>query len=149
MSKMVTHHYTACGLPNIWIRCRRVTDDAGKKTFIIPNVKELHKTIAHAVVLKEGALTGAELRFLRSEMGLTADEFDGMICRSAATISRWENGKGVSDAVTEGFIRILAADKLKLDGIDPATISKNHKPEKSTPPVRIEAVSRGHYRLAA
>jgi len=48
--KMVDYHYTQSGLPNIWIRCRCVIDDAGQRTAIIPNVKGLHKAIACHVV---------------------------------------------------------------------------------------------------
>ena len=134
--KMVDYHYTQSGLPNIWIRCRCVIDDAGERTAIIPNVKGLHKAIAHEVVNSRGALTGREIKFLRSEMGLTPAEFGKLIHREASTVSRWEHGAATPDGALDTLIRMLATAKLKLDA-DPDEISRHCKKVARKPRIRI------------
>jgi len=134
--KMVDYHYTQSGLPNIWIRCRCVIDDAGERTAIIPNVKGLHKAIACEVVNSRGALTGREIKFLRSAMGLTPAEFGKLIHREESTVTRWERGSAAPDGAMDAFIRVLATLKLKLDA-DPDEISAQCKKVARKPRIRI------------
>ncbi len=150
MSGWVLHHYTACGLPNIWIQCRHVVDDAGNDTFIISNIKGLHKEIARTVVHSDGALTGAELKFLRSEMGMTPAELGELVHRRGATISRWEREESMIDSAVEAFIRILASTKLELNKVDPEEIIGKCTPtQKPKGRIKIEMQNSKRYRLAA
>lgn len=146
--KMIAHHYTECGLPNVWIRCRQVIDDAGQKVYIISRVGQLHKAIAHEVVNSRGALTGREIGFLRAEMGLTPAEFGRLVHRQASTVARWEHGGAAPDGAMDTLIRMLATAKLKLDA-DPDKISGHRKKVARKPRIRINVTSRGQYRLAA
>ncbi len=114
MSKIVKHHYTACGLPNVWIRCRRLIDDAGQEVFIIAQINRLHKCIAQEILMSKNSMTGAELKFLRSEMGMTPDEFGELVLRTGATISRWERKECAMDGAMEALVRMRASTKLGL-----------------------------------
>lgn len=134
--KMITHHYTECGLPNVWIRCRQVIDDAGQKVYIISRIGILHKAIAHEVVNSRGALTGREIKFLRSILGLTPAEFGKLIHRQPSTVSRWERGAAAPGSAVDFLIRLLAILKLKLDA-DPDEISARCKKVARKPRIRI------------
>lgn len=134
--KVITHHYTECGLPNVWIQCRQTIDDAGQKVYTISRIKQLHKAIAHEVVNSRGALTGREIKFLRSAMGLTPAEFGKLIHREESTVSRWEHGNAAPDSAVDAFIRVLATLELKLDA-DPREISAQCKKVARKPRIRI------------
>ncbi|MEQ9023004.1 MAG: transcriptional regulator, partial [Pseudomonadales bacterium] len=72
---MADYQYKACGLDNVLIRgFEPVIDDDGHKVFRVPNINLLHKAIAAAIVEQPVGMTGSELRFLRTEMGLTQSE---------------------------------------------------------------------------
>lgn len=149
----ITHHYTECGLPGIWIECARARDDAGEDTFIIPNIRGLHNFIARMVVLSARALSGAEIRFLRSEMGLDRDAFGGLVYRRGSTVAQWENGQSAPDAAIDVLIRIIATLNLKLNIDLEKSIGewKSAAGAKRTPAkkIRIQTTRRGEYRLAA
>jgi len=134
--KMITHHYTECGLPNVWIQCRQVIDDAGQKVYTISRVKQLHKAIACEVVNSRGALTGREIGFLRSEMGLTPAEFGKLVDREESTVSRWEHGAAAPDGAMDLLIRMLATVQLKLDA-DPCEVRARSKKAARKPTIRI------------
>ncbi|MDD9815726.1 MAG: transcriptional regulator [Gammaproteobacteria bacterium] len=149
--KIINHHYTECGLPNVWIKCRCVKDNAGKDTIIIPNIGLLHKAIARDIILSDGALSGAEIKFLRSMMGLTPAEFGKLIHREAATVSRWEHGGAAPDGAMDTLIRMLATAKLKLKA-DPAEISGKYAPaaaRKAAIRIKIKMTGHRQYQLAA
>ncbi len=148
--KIVKYRYTISGLPNVWILCRRVIDDEGKKTYIIPDVKGLHRQITHHVINSDGVLTGAEIRFLRMEMGMTQAEFGELVDRGRLTVAKWERGAVAPGLAMDMLIRMLASNKLKVDTIDPEKISGKHKiaatPKKA---IRIDRTKSENSRLAA
>ncbi|MGR3984913.1 MAG: transcriptional regulator, partial [Gammaproteobacteria bacterium] len=119
MSKrIVKHRYTECGLPDIWIKGFSVRDDAGEEVFVIPNIRLLHNLISHAVVMSDRSLSGPEIRFLRTEMGQTQDEFGRLVYREGATVARWEHGKIAPDGAIDALIRIIATINLGLPNVD-------------------------------
>ena len=66
-------------------------------------------------------MSGAELRFLRSEIGMTQVELANFLHKDKQTIGRWERAESEIDGTSETMIRKLAIEKLKLDikdGID-------------------------------
>lgn len=144
------YHYTECGLPDVWIEGLRVKDDAGEEVIMIPNIGSLHKLISTEVVTSRGTLTGPELRYLRTEMGLTQTQLGELVHRERLTVSRWERGESTLDGATEAYIRILASSKLGLDEIDPEEVSGWCKltPEVKKP-IHIDATDPENYRLVA
>ena len=144
------HCYTECGLPDVWVEGLRMEDNAGEEIIRIPNIGSLHKLISREVVTSKGTLTGSELRYLRTEMGLTQTELGELVHRERLTISRWENGENTLDGATEAYIRILASSKLGLDRIDPEKVSGWCKlTSKNKKPIKIDATDPDHYHLAA
>ena len=144
------YHYTECGLPNVWIEGCHVRDDAGEETIRIPNVRSLHRLISNGIVTSTGTLTGPELRYLRTEMGLTQTQLGELVHRERLTVSRWERGESTLDGATEAYIRILASHKLELDSCDPEIVSASCRlTVENKKPIHIDATDPDNYRLVA
>jgi Predicted transcriptional regulator len=147
------HHYTECGLSNVYIEGICVErDDEGDEIITIPAINELHRVIALGIVRHEKGMSGEELRFLRSEMGLTQAELATLLHRDRQSIGRWERGEIPIDGVSEALIRRLAIEKLALsvdDGID--ELSKRSVPTLEEQPIKIQKVHNDHqpYELLA
>ncbi len=144
--KTTPYHYTECGLPDVWIECLRTKDDAGEETIIIPNIKYLHKLIAHEIVMSDGALTGPEIKFLRTEMGMTQTQLGKLVHRERLTISRWERGEHRLDGAVDTLLRMLASNKLKLSRVAAEKLSDKYKSAAAPKsPVRIDATEIKNY----
>ena len=147
------YHYTECGLPNVWIQGVHLVDDHGEETIRIPNIYGLHTLIAQGIVGSEGSLTGPELRFLRTEMGMTQAQLGLLLHRERLTVSRWERGESAMDGSAEALIRIYATIKLGLDGIDDVKVEEISAKCVATPDprgqLRIDGSIPGSYRLVA
>lgn len=112
---MNPYHYTECGLDNIIIEADFITiDDSGEEIVTIPAIGQLHDTIAQGLIAQENALSGTEIRFLRTEMGMTQAELAQLLHRDTQTVGRWERGEVALDATQDIVIRQLAAQKLDL-----------------------------------
>lgn len=109
------YHYTECGLDNVYIEGIQVfQDDDGDDVVQIPFINALHNSIALGIISHEKSMSGNELRFLRTEMGLTQSELAVLIHVDRQTIGRWERGETVLDGSPETVIRQLAVEKLVL-----------------------------------
>lgn len=121
MSK-IDHHYTESGLQNVVISGILIeVDDDGDEIITIPFVNDLHQVIALGIVSHPKGMSGDELRFLRSEMGLTQAELSALVHRDRQSIGRWERGEIEIDSSAEALVRRMAIEKLKLPadlGID-------------------------------
>lgn len=113
MSK--AYRYTEAGLDNVFIEgVQFAMDDAGEQVICIPNANGLHRAIATAVVVREGGISGKELKFLRTEAGLTQAELAKIVHREPLAISRWERGERPIDSNAEALIRLFMVEKLEL-----------------------------------
>lgn len=103
--------YTDCGLDNVvLVGLRLLNDHAGEKTIKIPHANELHRLIAHLLAEKPNALAPKELRFLRTELGLTQSELARVVHKDHQTVGRWERGETPIDPAAETIIRMLVLD---------------------------------------
>lgn len=68
------YHYTESGLDTVWLR-HGVTwiESTHGQAYAIADLDGLHKALGRALVRKRGSLTGREVRFLRTEMGMDLD----------------------------------------------------------------------------
>lgn len=109
------HKYTECGLDNVVIKnMPMIVDDAGEEVYEIRNVVALHRLIATCIIRHPRGISPYELRFLRTEMGLTQAEMAEIVKKDHQTIGRWERGETPIDQNAEALIRLLAAEKLDL-----------------------------------
>ncbi|MCY4129126.1 MAG: helix-turn-helix domain-containing protein [Gammaproteobacteria bacterium] len=152
-SETNAYHYTECGLPNVWIQGAHAVDDAGEETIRIPNIRGLHRLIANAIVECDGRLTGAEMRFLRSEMGMTQTALARLVHRTRLTLSRWEREESAVDGAADALIRIFATYRLGLESVDENELEEISARCIAKPNAKsalwIDGSIPGSYRLAA
>ena len=148
---MQVYHYTECGLDNVFIEgLEAVNDHADEPTITIPAIGLLHKAIAEGIVNHPFKMTGKELRFLRTEMGLTQDGLARILKVTNITVSRWEREEtGIKDTA-EMLVRIMAVQELGLDN----TMNVNEVSEKVTSSpknidIRIDGRDPRNYQLLA
>ena len=113
---MDAYHYTECGLDNVMVYgMMPCTDDDGDEVITIANVGGLHRAIARAIVEHAAGISGKELRFLRTEMGMTQAELAKVVHHDAQSVARWEKSECPITPTAEALIRLLAIERLKLD----------------------------------
>jgi DNA-binding transcriptional regulator YiaG len=109
------YKYAECGLDNVIIKnMPSVMDDAGEEVYEIRNVVGLHKVIAACIVRHQHGISPKELRFLRTEMGMTQGELAEIVKKDHQTVGRWERGEKPIDQNAEAVIRLLAVERLEL-----------------------------------
>ena len=127
------YHYTECGLKNIWLDGVYLDEEGDP---VIPHLIQLHEEIAKGLALQKKRLSGSEIRFLRTHIGLSGTDFAKKIVKvSPETVSRWENDKQTMDASTELLLRMLVLKKISFSDYEFDDLA-DLKTEKST---RFEA----------
>ena len=149
--KTSSHHYTECGLQNVMIDgLTFLVDHDGDEIVTIEAVNELHKVIALGIVAHAHGMSGDELRFLRTEMGLTQAELGELVHHDKQSVGRWERGEFEIDGAAETIIRRLAIEMLGLDiEADTAELSRRSKPTAKPQPITIRSNDNGKYELLA
>ena len=109
------YRYTECGLDNVFVEGVTVKTDEEGDLYCFPNVNGLHKAIAYDIITHDSGISAKELRFLRTEMGMTQEEMADLLKVSRVTVSRWETGKEHIPPTAEFVMRVLAAEKLSID----------------------------------
>lgn len=113
---MATYRYTECGLDNVIIHgAELVIDDNGEEVVSIPNINGLHKAISESILMRQTSMSGKELRFIRTEMGLTQAELADIVHREPLSVSRWERGENPIDHNAQVLIRLIAMERLEID----------------------------------
>jgi len=113
---MQAYQYTECGLDNVFIEGLQVVlDDDGEEVYTIPRVADLHRAIAAGILRHKYGMSGDELRFLRTEMGMTQAELSKLVHVDKQTIGRWERGETEIGAAEEALIRRYAMEVLNID----------------------------------
>jgi transcriptional regulator with XRE-family HTH domain len=148
---MSTYHYTECGLDNVFIEGMEVLQDhAGEETLEIPAIGMLHSVIAESIVMLPSKMSGKELRFLRTEMGLTQEKLADVLKVTLLTISRWEREESPIKDTAEMLIRLMAVEHLKLGvSLDVDTVSAKVTRAARTYPIRIDGSDPTQYLLVA
>ncbi|HEX3885228.1 MAG TPA: helix-turn-helix domain-containing protein [Stellaceae bacterium] len=142
------YRYAECGLDNVIIQGMSVVvDDAGEEVYSIPNVIGLHRTIAACIVKHARGISPKELRFLRTEMGMTQAELAEIVKKDHQTVGRWERGETVLDQNAETVIRLLAAERLGMrDGESVADMAKRSVPSAQVQIIFIDGQDPTNYR---
>ena len=86
-------HYTDCGLDNIYLSNGFDVEQVDGEEFVtVHNLDGLHEAIGLHIVLEKKAPNGSEIRFLRTEMGLSQHELGAKLGVSDQSVARWEKG---------------------------------------------------------
>lgn len=118
------YHYTECGLDNVYLyNIPIINDIEGEEVVCIPKVNKLHKIIAEGIVYKKGLLDAKEIKFLRTQIGFTQEDFAKLLGKKGLSLGRWERGETKIDITTDILIRMIAIKYLDLKGIDIEALS--------------------------
>jgi len=151
MTRIIDYRYDECGLDNVILKdFRIVTDDAGEEVVMIPNINLLHRVLVRAVASKESGLQPKEIRFLRTELGLTQAGLAALVGRDAQTVGRWERGENPLDQTAEMVIRKHALEHADGDnGLTMEELSRLTVKSATQRPFMIDARDPSHYKIAA
>jgi len=91
------YFYEDCGLPSVVLFGLTVDhcQDCNNETVSIPGIPDLRRELARAVLLKPAALSGRELRFLRTVAGLSIVAFAEQLGVAIQTIQAWERSEAL------------------------------------------------------
>jgi putative zinc finger/helix-turn-helix YgiT family protein len=84
----------------------------GHEEIEIPAVTSLHELIAYVVIRKPALLNGAEIKFLRRRVALTAREFAAHLGITPVHLSRTENGARRPTKSLDLLIRLVTASLI-------------------------------------
>ena len=148
---MGSYQYTECGLDNVFIEGMAVVQDhAGEETLEIASIGLLHSVIAEGIVMLPSKMSGRELRFLRTEMGLTQEKLAGVLKVTLLTVSRWEREESPIKDTAEMLIRLMAVEHLELNvKLDVDSVSSKVTRAARTSPIRIDGSDPSQYQLMA
>lgn len=143
------YHYTECGLDNVVIEgVSFVKDQADDETIVIPAIGALHKVIAEGIVTQPSKMNGKELRFLRSEMGMTQEMLAELLKVTVLTIGRWERGESPIKDTAEMLVRLRAVEALKLGvKLSVDSVSKHVTLGAQKAEIRINHAGHSRYEL--
>lgn len=105
------YHYTECGLQNVWLVNGYVKHKTPYGNGVsIHDVDGLHKMIGlHLTQLPH--LTGAQLRFLRKQMGMSQNALASLLGTSEQNISLWER-RGRIPKSSDRLVRLLYREQV-------------------------------------
>jgi putative zinc finger/helix-turn-helix YgiT family protein len=120
------HHYTASGLPNVYLHGVETRSCAacGTCDVAIPGLLRLHRALALSFAKKRARLTGAEIRFLRKHLGWSGVDFARSFGVTAETVSRWENEKEQMGAAAERLLRVLSVREQPVESYPNAQLAE-------------------------
>jgi DNA-binding transcriptional regulator YiaG len=144
------YRYDDCGLDNvILINLTVIEDDNGDECVHIPYVAALHNEILRGIVAKESAILPKELRFIRTELGLTQAQMAERLGKDGQTIGRWERGEFPIEKAADILIRINALEYLggQCDMPSMEVLARRSVPSINVPPIKIDASNPQNYKL--
>ncbi|MBL4556499.1 MAG: helix-turn-helix transcriptional regulator [Rhodobacteraceae bacterium] len=104
--------------------------------------------IAEGIVQLPSKMTGKELRFLRTEMGLTQEKLAETLKVTLLTVSRWEREENPIKDTAEMLIRLMAIKRLDLGAeMDVDSVSEKVTAAPRTDPIRIGGQDPKRYHL--
>lgn len=149
---MSAYHYRESGLDNVYIDgVMPCVDDDGDTVITILNVQDLHRAIAEGIIGHKAGMSGKEMRFLRTEAGMTQAELAQIVHHDTQSVGRWERGECPIEPTADALIRLLMVEKLKLN-VSTGTVAElsgNCVPTAASQPIRIDGHDPSHYKIAA
>jgi putative zinc finger/helix-turn-helix YgiT family protein len=105
--------YDACGLPGVTLMDVEVSrcPQCGEYEVAIPQIDDLHKAIAQALIRKTSRLDAAEVRYLRKYLGWSGADFATHMGMTPETISRWERGAEPIGPIADRLLRLMVATR--------------------------------------
>jgi transcriptional regulator with XRE-family HTH domain len=145
----MSYHYRESGLDNVVIHgIAMETDDRGDRIVSIPNVAGLHRLLVGVFLRQKRGLAPKEIRFLRTEMGMTQMELGEKLHKDHQSIGRWERGEIAIDPLADLAIRLLASEILEVSLESPITEVTNWCVHSATSErIEIDGTNPNNYRV--
>lgn len=143
------YRYEMSGLDNVLLAGIDVREckKCGATTPIIPKIADLHRAIVKYLIFKKGPLTGKEIRFLRKNAGITANNFAALLGIDPAHLSRIENGKtDTLGPATDKLARAIAGAAGDGDDVRKVLMELATRIETQTATFKLK---QNHWDLAA
>lgn len=86
------------------------------------NIEGLNRAIARALAFKHSRLLPAEIRFLRTYLGLASKDLAKTLRVAEETVSRWENGHSLMEVTTELLLRLLVRNGRPVAKYEPESV---------------------------
>ncbi len=115
------YHYKLSGLDNVYLKggvTEFICPKCGTKSTAIKNVIGLHKAIAKTLAVAKRRLTGGELRFLREQIGFSAEELGNLVEYNEDHIRKIETGSMNPKGPYEMFLRVAAMRDIQAPEYD-------------------------------
>jgi DNA-binding transcriptional regulator YiaG len=108
------YQYRESGLDDVYLAGGYRKVDAGGRSFVvIDDIDGLHEAIGRFLIEETRRLTGAQFRFLRTELGLSQAALAHLLDVSEQSVARWEKGKTRRvDAAADRLLRLLYAEHV-------------------------------------
>lgn len=95
------HHVTLQGVET------RRCEGCGDVTIKIPRIGQLHRVLADYLIRQPRLLLGCEIRFLRTHLGLSTQDFAHRMAVTRETVSRWEHDNASMGETSDHLLRAL------------------------------------------
>lgn len=137
------YHYRESGLNNVTLvdLKLRKCPDCGNIMPLIPNIEGLHDALARAIVNKDGALSPAEIVFLRKSLGWSGSDFARNMHCDRAQVSKWEHGKVAISKPYDLLLREMVVSGKKISDYHRADL--NWKKDVQPHPFRFQLQKKG------
>jgi len=110
------YHYRECGLDNVTLEGINIRKcpECGNIMPLIPSIEGLHETLARAIINKDGALSPAEIIFLRKSLGWSGTDFASNMHCDKAQVSKWEHGTVAMSKPYDLLLREMVVSGKKI-----------------------------------
>jgi DNA-binding transcriptional regulator YiaG len=112
----MSYHYTESGLDNVWLEngFKIETHKNYGDLISITNPRGLHEFIGRWLVAQPRTLTGAEFRFLRTELDMSQRTLADLVGTNEQSIAKWEKAraKDVANKAAERLLRLAYINYL-------------------------------------
>ena len=118
--------YDAGGLPQVILlglevrRCPK----CGVEEIVIPQIEQLHRVIAEALIRKLTRLDGSEIRYLRKYLGWSGADFARHLGTARETVSRWEKGVQPIGPQADRLLRLSVATTVPVKDYSTADLTR-------------------------
>lgn len=114
----MAYHYLDSGLDNVYLENGyEIHKTPYGEGVSIQDTDELHKVIGRWIVSLPKPINGAELRFLRLEMGMTQRDLAAVLGADEQAVRRWERARDKSfNGSADRLLRALYLEYIDGDG---------------------------------
>jgi DNA-binding transcriptional regulator YiaG len=107
------YHYRECGLDNVYIYGGFEEKHSPYGVSVaIHDLAGLHQCIAQCLIEKPSPLTGAEFRFLRTELDLSQSTMGRLCGREERSVRYWESREDAVDDAANQIIRFVYSQRV-------------------------------------